>query len=54
MSSCRPYAACGLQDAMNRRGSLAQSTSDTKDRLASLISTPEFLALLACDDRATS
>jgi hypothetical protein len=54
MSSCRPYAARGLQDAMNRRGSLAQSTSDTKDRLASLISTPEFLALLACDDRATS
>jgi hypothetical protein len=39
---------------MDRRGSLAQSTSDPKDRLASLISTPEFLALRTGDDRATS
>src|SRR6185369_12678887 len=52
-SSCGPYTACGLQDAMNRRGSLAQSTSNPKDRLASLISTPEFLALRTCDCRRT-
>jgi hypothetical protein len=36
---------------MNRRGSLAQGTSDPNDRLASLISTPEFFALDTCDDR---
>src|SRR5215470_15691052 len=53
-SSWRPYTACGLQDAMNRRGSLAQSTSDPKDRLANLISMPEFLALRTRHDGATS
>jgi hypothetical protein len=33
---------------MNRRGALAEGTSDPKDRLASLISTPELLAVRAC------
>jgi len=53
-SLCRPYTARGLQHAVNCRGSLAQDTSDPKDRLASLISMPEFLPLRTCDDRATS
>jgi hypothetical protein len=53
-SSCRPYTACGLQNAMNRRGAPAQCTSDPKDRLANLISTPEFLALRIGRARATS
>ena len=53
-SSCRPYTACGLQDAMNRRRSLAQRTPNPKDCLAGLISTPEFFALRTCDCRGTS
>jgi len=39
---------------MNRRRSLAQRTPNPKDRLASLISTPEFLALRTCNCRGTS
>jgi len=50
----RPNTACGLQDPMNRRGALAEGTSDPKDRLASLISTPELLAVRACQSRTTS
>jgi hypothetical protein len=45
--------ASGLNYAVKLFGSLAQRTPDLRDRLASLVSAPEFFALRLCDCRGT-
>ena len=45
--------ARGLKHTVEIAGSLAQLTADPEDRLASLISTPEFFALRVCNCRVT-
>jgi hypothetical protein len=43
-----------LKDAVKVGGALTQCTADPEDRLARLVSTPEFFALRACNGRVTS
>jgi hypothetical protein len=45
--------ASGLKHAVEVRRSLAQRAPDPEDRLASLVSAPQFFALSVCNCRGT-